>query len=771
MDANALTEEAMEAELAALMGEVEPMPKRDDLMREHKEVGRMVAVKKREALQKKGAGDQAGAIDALKQAKALEAQLKELSAKIAAAGGTGGNGGGGSAAGGGARSCCGSGGVADEEAESLGELVASMQEAAPSKRLGDDGASEIQEDDAMETLRLAMSTATRTVLATDDSVSAEERDALDGLVQHMRDASPPPPDEEDAEVDESLAQLVATMGAPGSERHRHSASCATEGADDDDDEDMSQLMASMNGETIVKAPAPAAPSTVAPIPARAPSSTPDEAAVELNVCPPLDAEEAAAKIDELKQAALACKRAGDKAKAITLFRQAKLIEAKCANSAARAELAVREQPEQKEQREKLLKATAERQVEKRTAKEAAEREAAEKQAAEKEARKAAKVAALKSKALALKGAGDKAGAIAALRQAKAIEGGFPVSDLHDDLRPGALEVTFLSARLADTGGAGSSMHVAVNFSAFDLPGAAPATLQTDAIRVDADSLSADGRSQSIQWVWPPAARTMQFEPARARRFFERRRVTVDLMTRRAGKSGSGNGGSVGSVFSSLFGAAGREHVAADNGDGAWTHFARGEVRMKGLLDAASIEVEVRMAAPGDDTSLVPVAYVTLQLRMRESFEAQEARLAAATRATKPVNGSGGGGGSGSSTSSTAAAKSLPPEDPFELANRIVCYNVLQYELDRIKDEPEVMPDGMPNVKRAALEGRLDLMMMEKEMGTLTLEKYAETLRVAIAEERKRALHYKAVPGGLPRAQRALKHMKLMEAELKDATEE
>ena len=45
--------------------------------------------------------------------------------------------------------------------------------------------------------------------------------------------------------------------------------------------------------------------------------------------------------------------------------------------------------------------------------------------------------------------------------------------------------------------------------------------------------------------------------------------------------------------------------------------------MKGLLDAASIEVEVRMAAPGDDTSLVPVAYVTLQLR--ESFEAQEAR--------------------------------------------------------------------------------------------------------------------------------------------------
>ena len=40
------------------------------------------------------------------------------------------------------------------------------------------------------------------------------------------------------------------------------------------------------------------------------------------------------------------------------------------------------------------------------------------------------------------------------------------------------------------------------------------------------------------------------------------------------------------------------------------------------------------------------------------------------------------------------------------------------------------------------------MMMEKEMGTLTLEKYAETLRVAIAEEA-RALLYKAVPGGLP----------------------
>ena len=222
------------------------MPKRDDLMRD-KEVGRMVAVKKREACRRR-APEIKQATDALKQAKALEAQLKELSAKDRRSWWHG-------------RqwrwwkcwrrrcSCCGSGGVADEEAESLGELVASMQEQRCPNARGRwrqrdprgrrDGDAQAGDEHA-----------TRTVLATDDSVAPRRGThptascstcatrACRHLMKRTRKST-------------RASAAVATMGAPGSERHRHSASCATEGADDDDDEDMSQLMASTNGETIV----------------------------------------------------------------------------------------------------------------------------------------------------------------------------------------------------------------------------------------------------------------------------------------------------------------------------------------------------------------------------------------------------------------------------------------------------------------------------------------------------------------------------------------
>ena len=79
-------------------------------------------------------------------------------------------------------------------------------------------------------------------------------------------------------------------------------------------------------------------------------------------------------------------------------------------------------------------------------------------------------------------------------------------------------------------------------------------------------------------------------------------------------------------------------------------------------------------------------------------------------------------------------------------------------------------DGMPHFLRMALETRVQQLVAEKEAGAITMESYLEGLKAVIAEERKRAIKYRDTPGGVPRATVALRHMKLMETELKDAME-
>ena len=70
---------------------------------------------------------------------------------------------------------------------------------------------------------------------------------------------------------------------------------------------------------------------------------------------------------------------------------------------------------------------------------------------------------------------------------------------------------------------------------------------------------------------------------------------------------------------------------------------------------------------------------------------------------------------------------------------------------------------------AALQFRQEMLQIQVDSGMLSLDAYLQTLREAIPREKARAVAFKQKPGGTRISLDAVRHMKLMETELAEAT--
>ena len=110
------------------------------------------------------------------------------------------------------------------------------------------------------------------------------------------------------------------------------------------------------------------------------------------------------------------------------------------------------------------------------------------------------------------------------------------------------------------------------------------------------------------------------------------------------------------------------------------------------------------------------------------------------------------------------------------ANRLVSYNVIEWELERIATESkapagaEGAAEGLDalDLRKEALQIRKEMLQLHVETGQLSFDDYLQTLREAIPREKARSKELKALPGGAKRALDAFKHAKIMSDELAEA---
>ena len=218
-----------------------------------------------------------------------------------------------------------------------------------------------------------------------------------------------------------------------------------------------------------------------------------------------------------------------------------------------------------------------------------------------------------------------------------------------------------------------------------------------------------------------------------------------------------------------------------------TLLGRAEFKLRPLLTESKWQGDVPLKLDGvfnEAGNLMTLGSLTVQVRLRCGLEEEPAPAPAAAPAPR-ASTSGGGPAKPSPTTAPAATaapskKGASPaaaaeeeEDDFQFANRIVSLEVLMWELTRLKErmdalaaKGQIVPKGYGD-RIQALEFRKDMLQLQAENGLLTPEAYLQQLRTAIPAEKKRALAAKSA-GNKGKAMEALKHAKVMEAELQAA---
>ena len=113
---------------------------------------------------------------------------------------------------------------------------------------------------------------------------------------------------------------------------------------------------------------------------------------------------------------------------------------------------------------------------------------------------------------------------------------------------------------------------------------------------------------------------------------------------------------------------------------------------------------------------------------------------------------------------------------MDFANRLVSYNVIEWELSRCADGTAPISSvaaavGMPSMRQEALTMRREMLQLQVETGSLSFEAYLQALREAIPKEKARSKELKGRPGGARRALDAFKHAQIMQKELTEALEQ
>ena len=194
--------------------------------------------------------------------------------------------------------------------------------------------------------------------------------------------------------------------------------------------------------------------------------------------------------------------------------------------------------------------------------------------------------------------------------------------------------------------------------------------------------------------------------------------------------------------------------------------------MAALLSEPVWLEDVRLSRVNAEGTL---GYLKLQLRLRTPLDASESAAPAAPPRGQGVNAApppAAGGRPRAAPVPAAAAEE--EEDDMEFANAIVSYNVLEWELGRVKEQVAAMQaKGQPvpfpfESRQQALEFRQTLMQIQVDTGQLSMEDYLQQLREAIAKETARAKAL--VNSNRSKAAQAVKRVKIMKEELEGATQ-
>ena len=285
---------------------------------------------------------------------------------------------------------------------------------------------------------------------------------------------------------------------------------------------------------------------------------------------------------------------------------------------------------------------------------------------------------------------------------------------------------------------------------WDLFGGSPSSVRTEAERPQKSSV---GGERPIVFN---SVQMMKFEREKkakeTHRFFLRGRMQVELTSVPTGKWEKWFGG-------------GEERCVG-----------RGEFKPSQLIEKHSVTMDVPLRAPGQDEFSPPLCHLKIAMRIRHSLESKDP---GAVRVSMPSSGATSGGKarvSASAASSTAAAPAIPEETENDFAQRLVSYNVIEWELGRIANGTAPLPRttkeavslGMGNLLQQALEMRKEMLQLQVDTGQLTIPQYLEGLKKAIEQEKQRSKKYKVLPGGAQKALDAFKHAKIMMEELSEA---
>ena len=370
--------------------------------------------------------------------------------------------------------------------------------------------------------------------------------------------------------------------------------------------------------------------------------------------------------------------------------------------------------------------------------------------------------------------GDKAGAVEKLRESKQVQAildgtaaascGAPAAaasnvaanavaasssapatapaEVHPDLSANEFEVGLFSAALSDVSGLDEGVSVYATFT-WELPGASPLSVQTEAV-------PPQGSGKAQRMLDLRSVHKLHFDRSRQKevqRFFERRRAILELYVVPKPKGG----------LAKFF-------VGDD--DPPWLK-ARGEVKMAALLTKHEMVADVPMRVPTDQAFSETLGFLKIKIRIRHGLTLEDPtakmpqRVASAPAAPPAAKAKA----AAAAAPAAAAARALPEEDEMSFANRLVSYNVLEWELEKVANEPQLDELGM---KKEALEIRREMLQFQVESGALSLDAYLQQLREAIPREKQRSKDLKAIPGGVRRALEAFKHAQIMQQELDEA---
>jgi hypothetical protein len=190
-----------------------------------------------------------------------------------------------------------------------------------------------------------------------------------------------------------------------------------------------------------------------------------------------------------------------------------------------------------------------------------------------------------------------------------------------------------------------------------------------------------------------------------------------------------------------------------------------QVKLTPLVSEASTLVN---AALSRDGSAAPTGSLKLRFRLRTPI-AQEG-------VAPPAPVAGPGTQVGQDAGARRAVGGRKPaavheerEDPMEFANRLVSYNVLDFEIQRWEEAAKGAPESVEcETALMSLRFRKEMLEMNVETGQLTMEAYLQTLRDAIKAEIARHKQLKPKPGWQQQALLALKHASIMKKELEEA---